>query len=84
MRDRQIARTELKGLLTRRMGYPSKWVNPSWRVKDNPGLQANFTTARLHSKDLETIGKLSTGRRVYPIRSVCKGKGRTRVTKAAL
>ena len=24
-------------------GYPSKRVNPSWKAKDSPGLQANFT-----------------------------------------
>ena len=29
----QIAR----GLFTRREGYPSKRVNPSWRAKDSPG-----------------------------------------------
>ena len=31
-----------KALFTRREGYPSKRVNPSWRAKDSPGLQAKF------------------------------------------
>jgi len=31
-----------KGQFTRREGYPSKLVNPSWRTKDSPGLQAKF------------------------------------------
>ena len=30
-------------LFTRREGYPNKLVNPSWRGKDNPGLQAKFS-----------------------------------------
>ena len=29
-----------KGLLKWREGHPSKWVNPSWRAKDSPGVQA--------------------------------------------
>ena len=29
-------------LFTRREGHPRKRVNPSWRAKDSPGLQANF------------------------------------------
>ena len=29
-----------EGLVTRREGYPSKWVNPSWRAKDST--QAKF------------------------------------------
>ena len=33
---------EIKGLFTRRKGYPSKRVNPGWRAKDSPGLQAKF------------------------------------------
>jgi len=31
-----------KGLFTRREGYPSKRVNPGWRAKDSPRLQAKF------------------------------------------
>ena len=31
-----------KAPFTRREGYPSKRVNPSWRAKDSPGLQAKF------------------------------------------
>ena len=31
-----------QGLFTKREGYPSKWVNPSWRAKYSPGLQAKF------------------------------------------
>ena len=27
---------------TRREDYPGKGVNPSWRAKDSPGLQAKF------------------------------------------
>ena len=59
-----------KGLLPRREGYPSKRVDLSWRAKYSPGLQGNFTgrvtlhpagqlSAQLHSKDLETIIKLT-------------------------
>ena len=29
-------------LFSRREGHPSKRVNPSWRAKDSPGLQAKF------------------------------------------
>ena len=31
-----------QGLFTMREGYPRERVNPSWRVKDGPGLQAKF------------------------------------------
>ena len=34
---------KIKSLFTRREGFPaSKRVNPNWRVKDSPGLQAKF------------------------------------------
>ena len=36
-----------KGLFTRREGYPSKRVNPSWRAKDSLGLQATDFTGRV-------------------------------------
>ena len=36
------AQDDLKGLFTRKEGYPNKGVNPSWRAKDSPRFQAKF------------------------------------------
>ena len=33
---------ESKALFTKREGYSSRRVNPSWRAKDSPGLQAKL------------------------------------------
>ena len=71
-----------------REGYSSERVNPSWRAKDKPGLQVKFhkygypTTrdnlnARLHSKGMETIRKLT---RVGGLRACLQGG---RVTQAS-
>ena len=38
----EIEKREIRGLLTRRKGYPTKRVNPSKRVKDSPGLKPQF------------------------------------------
>ena len=35
-------RSFLKGPFTRKKGYPSKRVNPSWKAKESPGLQAKL------------------------------------------